>query len=57
MMKEEGGLPGIVLETSGDEQRYLREIMLCDNEFTAALCSFLRGHKASKVQELGGRWT
>jgi hypothetical protein len=28
--------------------------MFYDNEFTAALCSFLRGHKGSKVQELGG---
>lgn len=49
-MKGEGGLPGIVLETSRDEQRYLREILLYDKEFTVALCSFLRG---SKVQELG----
>jgi hypothetical protein len=53
MMQGENGLPGIVLETSRNEQRYLREILLYDKEFTVALCGFLRGHKGSRVQELG----
>jgi hypothetical protein len=51
--KAENGLPGIVLETSRNEKRYLREILLYDKDFTLALCSFLRVHKGSKVQDLG----
>ena len=51
--KAENGLPGLVLEASWNEKRYLREILLYDHEFTLALCSFLRVPKGSKVQNLG----
>jgi hypothetical protein len=49
----ENGLPGIVLETIRNEQHYMREILLYDKDFTLALCRFLRGHKGSRVQDLG----
>jgi hypothetical protein len=55
MMKGEGGLSGIVLETRRDDQPYLREIMFCDDGFTRAFCTFLSGHKGSQVEELGRR--
>lgn len=53
LSKAENGLPGIVLETSRDEQRYLRAILLYDKEFTLALCGFLKVHHGSRVRDLG----
>ena len=51
--RPELGISGIALDTTIQDEHFVREIVLFDKQFARALCKFLNGHAGKTIYEIG----